>query len=305
MEIIRILSFSLIAAATVTGAGVAKFNNATANVAVNFGSGISTIYGNLTLNNGGSVSTNVANYGPASTLTYNTTVATLNPTLEWNVNSATAGLGVPQNISITNTNSIVLLADRTVPGSLNLSAGSLDINGNTFTVNNGFTGAGGNLRGSVTSNLIAGGTGTINFDPSANSLKNFTINNAANLNLGKALIITPGDFSVNNFGIVTANGTLNANDNLTLRSGRYGEGIVGQSSGTITGNVTVERFIPEGRAWRFLTVPVNSNQTINQAWQDSVANPDVFTQLNPHPGFATEITYDNNPANGYDVNTTV
>ena len=113
----------------------------------------------------------MANYGPASTLTYNTTTPSLNPLLEWNANSATAGLGVPQNVSITNTNSIVLNGDRTVPGILNLSAGSLDINGNTFTVNSGFTGAGGNLRGSVTSNLIAGGTGTINFDPSANTLK--------------------------------------------------------------------------------------------------------------------------------------
>ena len=94
----------------------------------------------------------------------------------------------------------------------------------------------------------------------------------ANLNLGKALKITPGDFAPNNFGIVTANGTLNANGNLTLRSGRYGDAIVGNSSGKITGNVTVERFFPERRAWRFVTAPVNSTQTINEAWQEGVVN---------------------------------
>ena len=65
------------AAATIIGSGIANFNNATANVAVNFGSGISTINGNLKINNGGSVITNAPNYGSASTLTYNTTTLQL------------------------------------------------------------------------------------------------------------------------------------------------------------------------------------------------------------------------------------
>ncbi len=67
----------------------------------------------------------------------------------------------------------------------------------------------------------------------------------------------------------------------------------------------VERFIPPLRAWRFLTTPANSTQSINQAWMEgSVPNNTVNTRNNPKPGYGTEITYDNLIANGYDVNTT-
>ncbi len=83
--------------------------------------------------------------------------------------------------------------------------------------------------------------------------------------------------------------------------------MVGPSSGTISGNVTVERFIPARRAWRFLSVPLSSTaQTIQEAWQEGATpNPDVFTRSNPKPGYGTEITYDNLTSHGFDVNTTL
>jgi hypothetical protein len=82
---------------------------------------------------------------------------------------------------------------------------------------------------------------------------------------------------------------------------------VGISAGTITGKVTVERYIPGRRAWRFVSVPFNSTnlQTINAAWQEgAVPNPNTTTQNNPHTGYGTEVTYDNNTSHGFDVNIT-
>ncbi|MBV9963777.1 MAG: T9SS type A sorting domain-containing protein [Parafilimonas sp.] len=307
--------------ATVTGTGTANFFNATANKDVNFGA-ISTIYGNLTLNDNGSVSAVPVYSGSLSALTYNkTTPASYNTSLEWNSSGSTVGSGVPQNISVTNTNSIQIAANRTVPGTLTLSNGSLDINGNTLTINGGFAGSGGTLKGSVTSNLIAGGSGTIFFNAAANYLKDFTINNGANLTLGSALNITASDGAhANTFGTLTSNGgVINAAGFLSLKSDAYGDAMIGQSSGTINGDVTVERYIPPvQRAWRFLGVPFNatSTQTIFDAWQEGQSGnlpyptPNVSSYglppnaYNMKPGYGTEITFDNCICNGYDVNIT-
>jgi hypothetical protein len=83
--------------------------------------------------------------------------------------------------------------------------------------------------------------------------------------------------------------------------------MVGSSLGKIAGDVTVERFIPARRAWRFLGVPLSSStQTIQDAWQEgSIPNSDIFIHNDPHPGYGTEITFDNNVAHGFDVNTTL
>jgi type IX secretion system substrate protein len=291
--------------ATVSGSGTAQFYNATTSVNLNFGNGISKIEHNLQIDTAGSIVSNAPFYSVSSTLIYNTT-STFSTGKEWSSNNVSAGLGVPQNVSITNSNSITLSADRTVPGTLSLTAGSLDINDKTLTVNGGFAGTGGYLKGSVSSNLVAGGTGTINFDPSANYLKDFTIKNPADLTLGNALNIAASNgVNTNTFGIVTANGTLISNGHLTIKSDKYGDGIVGQSAGTINGAVTVERYVYPRRAWRFLAVPVNSTETIRDAWQEgAIPNPDPWPENNPKPGFGTEITYGSeNTALGFDENT--
>jgi len=225
-----------------------------------------------------------------------------------------------QNISGTNSttfydvikstdSSVIITLDETIKNKLTLTAGFFDINNHTLTVNNGFAGTG-KLKSSVSSNLIAGGTGTIFFDSINNYLKGFTVNNTANLMLGNALNIAASDgANKNTFGTVTVNsgGVINAAGFLTLKSDARGDARVGISTGAITGQVTVERYIPARRAWRFISVPFNTSlQTINAAWQEGAApNPNTFTQNNPHPGYGTEITYDNNPAHGFDVNTTV
>jgi len=80
------------------------------------------------------------------------------------------------------------------------------------------------------------------------------------------------------------------NNGLTLRSNSTGSGSIGESAGTITGNVTVERFIPARRAWRLLSVPFASAQNIRAAWQEGGINT---------PGYGTQIT-GGTIANGFD-----
>ena len=214
------------------------------------------------------------------------------------------------NVTKSTDSCVVIALDETINNKLTLAAGSFDINGHTLTVNNGFAGNG-RLKGSMSSNLVAGGIGTIFFDSTANYLKDLTLNSTANLTLGNVLNITASDgMNTNSFGTVTvkSGGTINAAGFLTLKSDAKGDARVGISAGAIKGKVTVERYIPARRAWRFLSVPFNTNflQPINAAWQEGAA-PNTSTQIqnNPHPGYGTEITYDNNTAHGFDMNITL
>ncbi|MBV9962007.1 MAG: hypothetical protein JO072_07135 [Parafilimonas sp.] len=195
-----------------------------------------------------------------------------------------------------------------------LTNGALAINGNTLTLNGTIVTTNGTISGSTTSNLIVGASGTIKFTRSGynNYLKTFTLNSPSNATLADSLNITGSDGTkTGTFGatagkVVTNSGAiLTTNGYLTIKSDKFGDGMVGQSSGTITGNVTVERYIYPRRAWRFLAIPVTSTQTINQAWQDTAINSSLYLQTNPHPGFGTDITNGSgNEVNGFDENTT-
>ncbi len=72
-----------------------------------------------------------------------------------------------------------------------------------------------------------------------------------------------------------------------MKSDANGTASIGLSNGTIKGNVTVHRFIPAHKAWRFLSVPVNNpSLTIKQAWQEGAA----AESDNPNPYYGTQIT---------------
>lgn len=141
------------------------------------------------------------------------------------------------------------------------------------------------------------------FDPLANTLHDLTINSGGSGALGNALNITAGS----SFGTVTANGSFDAAGFLTLKSDANGTARVANSLGTILNYVTVERYIPPRRAWRFMAAPViNDTLHIRTAWQEGVNNQDLIyaNHRDPYPGFGTDITGDNDYAKGFDVNTT-
>jgi hypothetical protein len=72
------------------------------------------------------------------------------------------------------------------------------------------------------------------------------------------------------------------NDGLTLQSNATGTARIGTSTGFLTGNVIVERYNSNKRAWRLLGIPyISSDKTIYQTWMESKGIT---------PGFGTQIT---------------
>lgn len=184
-----------------------------------------------------------------------------------------------------------------VNNGLTLDAGTiLSIASNTLTLNGAVSGTG-TLSTTSSSNLTIGGaTGTLLFTAGTNTIKNLSINTGASATLGNALNVTGGSTP----GIVTSTGTgsLTTGGFLTFKSDVNGTGMIGTSTGTISGNVTIERYIPARRAWRFLSVPINATtQTIKAAWQEGQAS-----NANSGPaGYGTHITNGNTAnANGFD-----
>ncbi len=86
-------------------------------------------------------------------------------------------------------------------------------------------------------------------------------------------------------------GTLTTGGNLTLKSSSTRTANVPPITGAITGNVTVERFIPARRAYRFLSPSVTTSTTIRQNWQEDGVNT---------PGFGTHITGATGASAGFD-----
>ncbi len=82
-------------------------------------------------------------------------------------------------------------------------------------------------------------------------------------------------------GVLTVNSgaTLTTGGLLTLSSNATNTARVANSAGSISGNVTVERYIPAKRAWRLLTSPLRgSNTSVYSSWQNNgsvIANTGV------------------------------
>lgn len=126
---------------------------------------------------------------------------------------------------------------------------------------------------------------------------NGVVNNSSGVVLNQPVDVKSG-------GLLTlVSGTLTTNDHLTFKSDVIGTGeldIIPASGTTISGNVTVERFIPARRAFRFLSSAVNTSTTIQANWQEGGTN----AQDNPNPGFGTHITGSTTGANGFDMTAT-
>jgi len=168
------------------------------------------------------------------------------------------------SIPATVTRQPVLAANTTVAGiTLN---GTLSLNGKVLTLNGAVSGTG-SFIGSTTSSLVVAGTvGTINFSSTANKLQDFTITSGS---------VTLGS-NVGVYGLFTPTaGTINTGGKLTLKSTSISStGIVGVVGGTVSGAVTVERFIPAGlRLYRDLGVGgVSGAGTVFTNWQENGVN---------------------------------
>lgn len=110
--------------------------------------------------------------------------------------------------------------------------------------------------------------------------------------------IIAGDAQVDITSTLTlTDGVLTTSDNLALKSSSIANTAIINPvvSGSISGNVTAERFIPAKRAYRFLTSGVTTTTSVYDNWQEGGSNV---------PGLGTHITGSNTGANGFDATRT-
>lgn len=128
-----------------------------------------------------------------------------------------------------------------------------------------------------------------------NTVQDLTLSNTAGLTLSGATNIT---------GVLdVTSGALATNGNLTLKSTATGTARIAAVTGSIVGQATVERYIPQGkRAFRFLTPGVTTTNFISNNWQTGTHITGSATGEN---GFDTTLTgnpsmyvYDNTTASG-------
>lgn len=201
--------------------------------------------------------------------TYSTTTIVSGSTLVLN---RAGGTTIPITNNVTVDGGTLKVSTNQTLNNLNLTSGTIIIDaGVTLTINGTFTRTSGVIKGTNTSNLvITGASGTIAFDQTTpgttNVLKNLTITGSGTTTLANALNITGGSSS----GSVTVGtgATLNTGGFLTFKSDANGTASLGNSAGTISGNVTVERYIPSGkRAFRLLSPAVTTTTFISGNWQ--------------------------------------
>jgi len=131
-----------------------------------------------------------------------------------------------------------------------------------------------------------------------NDLKNLIVNNNS-VSLGGELKLY-GKLSFKG-----SNRTLATNDHLVLRSTASGTAWLaditnnGTNSGnSVSGNVSVERYIFPRRAWRYLSMPTQHNlQTIKESWQENM--PDNSTAQSTPAGYGIQLTKDSANATAY------
>ncbi len=100
---------------------------------------------------------------------------------------------------------------------------------------------------------------------------------------------------------ITANGDITNNGSLVFVSNATTTGQLDTFAGAVSGDVTVQRYIPARRAFRLLSSAVTTSGSIRDNWQEGVNNPDTSTNHDPHPGFGTHITGSMSGENGFDA----
>ena len=154
------------------------------------------------------------------------------------------------DISIQNSSTIIVTGTLQIGGAIN--------NSGTFTATSG------------TIEMVGTSAQTI----AVSAFENHAVNNLIIKNTSIAGVSLGGPLDI--FGSLTYTGTgktFVTNDVLTLKSTAANTAWVGDMTGnTITGKVTVERFMSARKAWRFLSIPTNTLQTFKETWQEGATS---------------------------------
>jgi hypothetical protein len=179
---------------------------------------------------------------------------------------------------------LFLLSSSSFSQNFTIGSGTRIVTSGAVTIDYG----GGNL---INDGILTNTEGTLRFSgpvtvEGANAIntKNFTVAHSGTSLLNNRITVTGA--------LTVSNGTLNANNNLTLVSNAAGSAVIAPVVGSITGKVTVQRYIASGRrAFRFLTPSVTTDNYIKYNWQESTHITGSTTGEN---GF--DITASGNPS---------
>lgn len=207
---------------------------------------------------------------------------------------------------------VVLGGNVTVNNTLALTTGNVSIAANTLTLGGAFSRTSGSLAGGNTSSIVINAAaGNLYFDNAStnNYLKALTIGASGSATLANALNITSYDGANEGVLTITSGGSLASAGFLTLKSGANGSARIAAGStsgGYISGDVTVERYIPQNssKSWRLLA-STTTGQSINASWQEGNIGEGNYVAT----GFGTIITgrastygsLANAQTNGYDA----
>jgi len=194
---------------------------------------------------------------------------------------STGDIGTVKNIIIDNSSSL------TITGNTVQIAGTITNNG-TFTAIDGTIEMKGSGAQVIAANLFTG-----------NTISNLTINNAAGVTLQGTLNLT---------GIVTAtSGNLATGEYLTLVSLVSQTALInGSGTGNVTGDVTMQRYLPSGFGYKYVSSPFQS-ATVNEFSDNMTLGSFTFYKYDESRTASGWVSYSTpanilNPIEGYAVN---
>jgi hypothetical protein len=155
---------------------------------------------------------------------------------------------------------------------------------------------------------FSAGTGTVAFSGNTDSSTTY-INGSANtvfynltINKSNGAIALKSAADVKNTLSVNS-GTLYTDSNLTLKSDAALTARVAPVTGVISGKAKVERYIPARRAWRMLTAPLTSSNTIFKTWQNNGIYQDGINTFITGPNATEANGLDASPQNNVSMKT--
>ena len=174
------------------------------------------------------------------------------------------------NITVgTGTTYLPVLTASTTINNLSLASGTtFGLNGQSFTINGAVSGSGTITSTSASSLTLGGAAGTLNFTTGNNTIQNLTLSSSATATLGTQLNIvggtTPGAVTIGSGATLTTGG------NLVLKSDINGTARIAQSAGSISGNVTVERYITSKTARKYSYIGSPVSASVRNSWQQQI-----------------------------------
>ncbi len=229
------------------------------------------------------------NYVSSTTIPVSLNLSGTIQTINGNGNLNLTGLNLSQGSLVTlatnNSTNIVSTGDVVLQNSsyLNLNSNSLTLNGAAGLNPGTETGLLGINNGSIVINTTSNKSSNLFFNPSLNTISNFTINNSGGgnvflnniLNLNNTLTLQNGDLNTTNGSLI-----LTSNATNTARIAKV------QNGASLTGNITQERYIAAdsyGKGWFFTSTPIKSQTVSNWvneanitgAWQNANAFPTI------------------------------